>query len=127
MAVTIDSLNLFTDERGVIFEPISADCLSDQKNVHVVINQPGAVRANHYHLSGTETIVVTGQSLVRIQEGNKIRDFEVPPRKVYRFIIPAKIPHAIKNIGDQPNVLIAFNTVSHDPDKPAVVQKVLIE
>jgi UDP-2-acetamido-2,6-beta-L-arabino-hexul-4-ose reductase len=127
MPVTIDKLKIIADERGVVFEPLSADCLPDQKNVHVVINQPGAVRANHYHLAGTETVVVEGQSLVRIQEGNKIRDIVVSSREVYRFIIPAKTPHAIKNIGDQPNVLIAFNTVSHDPDKPAIVQKVLIE
>jgi hypothetical protein len=39
MPVTIDKLKIITDERGVIFEPLSADCLADQKNVHVVINQ----------------------------------------------------------------------------------------
>ncbi|MBW2411039.1 MAG: hypothetical protein JRF72_14660 [Deltaproteobacteria bacterium] len=127
MSVTIDDLNLFVDERGIIFEPIIADCLPDQKNAHVVINEPGAVRANHYHLSGTETIVVMGPSLVRIEEDNRIRDIEVPSQKVYRFIIPAKTPHAVKNTGDKPSILIAFNTVAHDPDKPAVVPKVLIE
>ena len=127
MPVTIEELNLFVDKRGIVFEPIIADCLPDLKNAHVVINEPGAVRANHYHLAGMETIVVMGPSLVRIEEDSQIQDIEVPPQKVYRFIIPAKIPHAIKNTGDQPNVLIAFNTVAHDPDKPAVVSKVLIE
>jgi len=127
MPVTIDDLKVFTDERGIIFEPIIADCLPDQRNAHVVINEPGAVRANHYHLSGTETIVVMGPSLVRIEEDNRIRDIEVPSQKVYRFIFPAKTPHAVKNTGDQPNILIAFNTVAHDPDKPAVVPKVLID
>ena len=127
MSVTIDELNLFVDERGTIFEPISADYLPDQKNAHVVINEPGAVRANHYHLSGTETIVVMGPSLVRIEEDNQIQDTEVPPQKVYRFIIPAKIPHAVKNTGNKPNILIVFNSVAHDPDKPAVVPKVLID
>ena len=127
MSVTIDDLKVFIDERGIIFEPIIADYLPDQKNAHVVINEPGAVRANHYHLSGTETIVVMGPSLVRIEEDKRIRDIEVPSQKVYRFIIPAKTPHAVKNTGDKPNILIAFNTVAHDPDKPAVVPKVLID
>ena len=81
MPVTMDELNLFIDERGIVFEPIIADCLPDQKNVHVVINEPGAVRANHYHLSGTETIVVMGPSLVRIEEDNRIKDIEVPSQK----------------------------------------------
>ncbi len=127
MSVTIDDLKVFIDERGIIFEPIIADYLPDQRNAHVVINEPGAVRANHYHLSGTETIVVMGPSLVRIEEDKRIRDIEVPSQKVYRFIIPAKTPHAVKNTGDKPNILIAFNTVAHDPDKPAVVPKVLID
>ena len=127
MSVTIEELNLFVDKRGIVFEPIIADYLPDQKNAHVAINEPGAVRANHYHLSGTETIVVMGPSLVRIEEDNRIRDIEVPSQKVYRFIIPAKTPHAIKNTGDKPNFLIGFNAVVHDPDKPAIVPKVLIE
>ena len=127
MSVSIEELNVFVDERGIVFEPIIADYLAHQKNVHVVINEPGAVRANHYHLAGMETIVVMGPSLVRIEEDSQIQDIEIPSQKVYRLIIPAKIPHAIKNIGDQPNVLIAFNTVAHDPDKPAVVSKVLID
>ena len=127
MPVTIEELNLFVDERGIVFEPIIADCLPDHRNAHVVINEPGAVRANHYHLSGTETIVVMGPSLVRIEEDNQIQDIEVPSQKVYRFIIPAKVPHAFKNTSDKPNILIAFNTAAHDPDKPDIVQKVLIE
>ena len=127
MSVTIEELNLFVDKRGIVFEPIIADYLQDQKNAHVVINEPGAVRANHYHLAGTETIVVMGPSLVRIEEDNRIQDIEVPSQKVYRLIIPAKIPHAVKNTGDKPNILIAFNTVAHDPDRPAIVPKILIE
>jgi UDP-2-acetamido-2,6-beta-L-arabino-hexul-4-ose reductase len=41
-------LNLFVDKRGIIFEPIIADYLPDQKNAHVVITEPGAVRGNHF-------------------------------------------------------------------------------
>ena len=77
--------------------------------------QPGAIRGNHYHLSGTETIAITGPALVRIKEDEKIRDIEIPSKKVYRFIIPPNIPHAIKNTGDQPNILIAFNTIDLFP------------
>ena len=33
---------------------------------------------------------------------------------------------AIKNIGDQPNFLIAFNTTKHDPQSPDVAADKLI-
>ena len=51
----------------------------------------------------------------------------MPDQAVYRIDIPARVPHAIKNIGDQPNVLIAFNSCEHDPAKPDTVREVLIE
>jgi len=127
MSVVMQEVNVHSDSRGVVFEPIAEDSLQHQHNAHVVISQPGAVRGNHYHLNGTEMIAVMGPAVVRIREDDKIRDIEIPAQKVYRFIIPAKIPHAIKNTGDQPNILVAFNTMAHDPHNPDVVQEVLME
>jgi UDP-2-acetamido-2,6-beta-L-arabino-hexul-4-ose reductase len=75
------------------------------------------VRGNHYHLIGTETIAVVGPALLRFKEGTEIRDFEVQTNQIYKFVIPPKITHAIKNTGDIKNILIAFNTVPHDPKK----------
>ena len=37
MSVTIDNLNLFADERGVVIEPIIEDSLPDQNNAHVTV------------------------------------------------------------------------------------------
>ena len=127
MSVVMEETNVHSDSRGFVFEPIVEDSLQHQHNAHVVISQPGAVRGNHYHLNGTEMIAVMGPALVRIKEDDKIRDIEIPSQRVYRFIIPAMIPHAVKNTGDQPNILVAFNTFAHDPHNPDVVQDVLIE
>jgi UDP-2-acetamido-2,6-beta-L-arabino-hexul-4-ose reductase len=127
MSVVIEEVNVHSDSRGSVFEPVAEEFLQHQHNAHVVISRPGAVRGNHYHLNGTEVIAVMGLAVVRIEEDDQIRDIEIPAQKVYRFIIPAKIPHAIKNTGDQSNILVAFNTVAHDPQNPDVVQKVLIE
>jgi hypothetical protein len=56
-----------------------------------------------------------------------LRDIEVPDQKVYRFILPPRVPHAIKNTGVRSNVLIASNTCEHDPENPDTVQDILID
>ena len=126
MKVKIEQLKTHSDMRGFIFEPISEDLIDVQKNIHVVISAPDAVRGNHYHLNGTETIVVVGPALLRFKEGNDIHDFEVPSRQVYKFVIPPKVAHAFKNIGKKDNFLVAFNTFLHTAEKPDVVSEILI-
>ena len=126
-SVIYEELNLHSDNRGYVFEPINAEPLQHQRNAHVVVSRPGAVRGNHYHLKGTEVITVLGPAVVRIEEDNRMQDIEIPENKAYRFSIPPKVPHAIKNTGDQPNILIAFNTIAHDLQNPDVVRKVLIK
>jgi len=119
-------LDVLSDDRGTVFEPLASDEIFHQKNVHVVTSGPGVVRGNHYHAKGTETIVVVGPVLVRFREGGDDRDVEVPENQVYRFVFPHKVPHAIKNTGDKTNMLVAFNTEPHDPDRPDTVREVLI-
>ena len=97
-----------------------------QKNIHVVISKPDVIRGNHYHLYGTETIVVVGAALLRFKEGDDIYDFEIPPKQVYKFVIPPKVAHAIKNTGEKDNILVAFNTVAHNSKKPDVISEILM-
>jgi dTDP-4-dehydrorhamnose 3,5-epimerase-like enzyme len=127
MPLEMDNLRVHSDARGVVFEPLAADRIAVQRNAHVVISRPGAVRGNHFHLKGTETIAVAGPALVRIREDGRLRDIEVPDKEAYRFILPPKVPHAIKNTGDRSNVLVAFNTCEHDPQFPDTVEDILIE
>lgn len=127
MSVTIDRLRMHRDARGVVFEPLAADRLAEQCNVHVVTSRPGIVRGNHLHRKGTETIAVAGPALVRIRENGILRDIEVPAQEAYRFILPPNVSHAIKNTSDQTNILVAFNTSAHDPQQPDTVEDMLIE
>lgn len=126
MNVKIEQLKTHSDLRGYIFEPIAKDLIDAQKNIHVVISAPDAVRGNDYHLYGTETIVVVGPALLRFKEGNDIHDVEVPSRQVYKFVIPPKVAHAFKNTGKKDSLLVAFNTFAHDSKKPDVVSEILI-
>ena len=124
---TIDVLRLAADARGLIFEPLGAEGLPAQRNVHVVITAPGAGRANHYHERGTEVLVVLGPALVRLREGSAWRDVRVPPGEAWRFLIPPFVGHAIQATGDAPLLTVGFNTVEHDPAAPDVVRDALIE
>jgi UDP-2-acetamido-2,6-beta-L-arabino-hexul-4-ose reductase len=126
MAVKLEEIEVHSDKRGFVFEPIAEEYLDKQHNAHIVISQPEAVRGNHYHINGTETIIVMGPALVRIKETGKIRDVNIPARKAFRFIFPPMISHAIKNTGGQPNILAAFNTFAHDPANPDIVEDILI-
>jgi len=127
MTLEMDHLLVRSDARGVVFEPLETEMIAAQRNAHVVISQPGAVRGNHYHIQGTEIIAVVGPALVRTKDDGKLHDIAVPDKEIYRFTFPPKVPHAIKNIGDQPNVLVAFNSCEHDPENPDTVQDILIE
>ncbi len=121
-----ETVNRFSDTRGFVFEPVQGELLANQRNTHVVVSRPGAVRGNHYHVRGTETLVVCGPALVRIREDNATRDISISADTTCRLIIPPGVAHAIQNTGEIDNLLVAFNTEPHDPDQPDLVQEILI-
>jgi dTDP-4-dehydrorhamnose 3,5-epimerase-like enzyme len=127
MKVKINQLKTHTDIRGIAFEPIGKESISAQQNCHIVISKPGIVRGNHYHLYGTETVAVEGPALLRFKEKTDVYDFQVPSEQVYIFVIPPKVSHAIKNTSEKDSILVVFNTVPHDPDKPDVITDTLID
>jgi len=122
--VTVDHLAAHVDARGSVFEPLGLDALPHQRNVHVVVTEPGAVRGNHLHPRGTETLVIQGPALFRCREDGELADTEIPAGAVYRFIIPPGVAHALKNTGAAPSVAISFVTVAQDPAN--VVRDVLL-
>jgi dTDP-4-dehydrorhamnose 3,5-epimerase-like enzyme len=126
-AVRIDILTCHRDPRGAVFEPLSAEDIAKYRNVHVVITEPGAVRGNHRHERGCEITSVVGPVLVRYREAGVVRDVEVPAGEAWRFAFPAGVAHAFKNTGQQPFMLVSFNTEQHDQAVPNAVRDVLIE
>ncbi len=124
---TAEPMTFPTDARGLVIEPLHAAEFPSQKNAHLVLTIPGAIRGNHYHLQGTEIAVVLGPALVRIRDADGLRDYELGQGQAYRFTFPAGVPHAMLNTGSTPMVIISFNTEVHDPARPDVVRDVLIE
>ena len=119
-------LKRFSAGRGFVFEPLEEAFIPRQKNVHVVVSRPGAVRGNHYHQVGTETLVICGPAMVRIRRGDHLDDYSIPTDQIWRLVIPPGISHAIQNTGDADNLLIAFNTAAHDRSHPDTVADTLI-
>lgn len=114
-AVRIESVKTHRDARGSLFEPLNDTELAAQRNVHVVLTQPGEVRGNHRHASAVEMTTVVGPCLVRLTESGVIRDLEVPAGETWRFTIPPGVAHAYRNTGREAMVLISFSTEVHDP------------
>ena len=127
MRVLAEEITIHQDQRGVVFEALSPDALASQRNVHVVMTEPGGIRGNHQHQLGTEIVIVYGPALVRLRDGEEIEDREVAEGCVVRLTIPPGVSHAFKNTGQQPNLLICFNTEVHDRNNPDVVPDVLIK
>src|SRR5262249_48915268 len=122
-----EPLTCFRDARGQVVEPLGPDTLPLQRNVHLVLTEPGHIRGNHYHERGHEVTVAFGPALFRYRDGAEIRDVLLPGGHAYRFKIPPLVAHAFQNTGPAPMVLIGFNTEPHDPARPDVVADVLIE
>jgi len=126
MPVRYEKLNVIKDARGIVFEPIPGDALSEKRNAHVVISGPGVIRGNHYHIRGEETMAVMGPALVRVRDHDDIQDIQVPDGEVYGFVFSPGQSHAIKNLGSGMNILVAFNTVEHDRQAPDAELDVLL-
>ena len=69
MCVRVEPVVLHQDSRGSVFEPLEPESLPSQRNIHVVVTEPGCVRGNHYHTRAREVITVQGAALVRIRDG----------------------------------------------------------
>lgn len=126
MHVQVEKIESKSDPRGSVWEPASPEELARQKNCHVVVTEPGGIRGNHFHKLGTEIATQRGPALVRFRDERGTQDIVVAEGEVVRFVFPPNCAHAFQNTGAQPNLLVAFNTVPHDPAAPDVYREVLI-
>jgi dTDP-4-dehydrorhamnose 3,5-epimerase-like enzyme len=127
MAVSYERVRVISDQRGLVLELLAAEDFASQRNAHVVLSLPGVVRGNHYHVKGQETITILGPALVRFREDERIEEVILLDEEAWRFVFPHGVSHAIKNLSAEPNILVAFNTVEHDPSNPDTHTDLLIE
>lgn len=124
--VQVDKLRRATDARGQVFEPLDAAGLADQRNVHVVVTAPGHIRGNHFHDRGTEVTAVAGPAHVRYREDSEVVDADIPADEVWRFVFPPGVVHAFQNTGTTDLVIVSFNSIAHDPERPDTTREVIL-
>ena len=124
---TVEWLTSSTDPRGLVVEPLRLEEFASQRNAHLVVTVPNAIRGNHYHRVCTEICLVLGPALVRIRDAEGLRDHSLGVGQAARFTFPPGVPHAMLNTGTGPLVILSFSTEPHDPSHPDVVREVLIE
>jgi len=112
---SVQAVKTHRDARGVLFEPLTDTELQAQRNVHVVLTQPGEIRGNHVHRTAVETTTLVGPALIRLKEQGIVRDIKVPAGEILRLTIPPGVVHAFHNIGESAMVLVSFSTNLHDP------------
>jgi dTDP-4-dehydrorhamnose 3,5-epimerase-like enzyme len=123
---TIERLQPREDARGAVLEPLGAETLPSQQNVHVVLTLPGGVRGNHYHERGTEIMTVFGPALVRLRDGEQLEDVRAATGEALRITIPPGIGHAVRNTSETMMVIVSFSTAPHDHGNPDVVRDMLL-
>ncbi len=111
-------LDVHTDARGLVFEPLSGPELAGMRNVHLVLTEPGHVRGNHRHARGTERMVVLGPATVRVRRAGQVEETRVPAGEAWRFEFPPGVAHAVLATGERTGLLVAFRDTPHDPDQP---------
>ncbi len=124
---TVEPIAFPTDARGLVLEPLHTNEFPEQRNAHLVLTVPKAIRGNHFHPIGTEVAAVLGPALVRVRDADGLRDYSIEAGQAVRFVFPPGVPHAMLNTGATPMVILSFNTEPHDPARPDVVREVLIE
>jgi dTDP-4-dehydrorhamnose 3,5-epimerase-like enzyme len=124
--VRIEILQGHSDNRGILFEPLDEVDLQVQRNVHVVLTVPGAIRGNHVHISASEITTLVGPALVRLREGGLTQDYLIPSGETWRITIPPGVAHAFKNTGSEQMVLVSFSSMPHDPGGSDTTREIIL-
>ena len=126
MRVLVERVDQKSDQRGSVWEPLDNTALGGQSNCHVVVTQPGGIRGNHFHKTGTEIATQRGPALVMYRDDSGTHTVKIEDGDVMRFVFPPHCAHAFQNNGTSPNLLVAFNTEAFDPESPDVFPEPLI-
>ena len=128
----IVDIDIRTDKRGWVVEPIRAEDLASGRirNIHIVSMEPGAVRGNHYHLNRTEHTVIIGfpcEFMVLNRQTQDTESLTKSYEKPLLLSIPPNVTHAFKNPGDHIIYLICYSDQEFDSDNPDVMAHKILE
>ena len=125
MRTIIEKIAAHVDARGSVFEPLDAQGLAQQRNVHIVTTAAGETRGNHRHIRGTEVATISGPALIRLREDGQLHELTIPDGETWRLTIPAGVSHAYRNTGNGIMLSVGFNTEQHHPQHSDVERDAL--
>ena len=128
MEPTIIELATKEDKRGFTVKPFEGKELDSIYNVHLVSLNPGTVRGNHFHPTQREYIFIMGNKakLVIVDNATGTRSEKILEGKGCSLIIvPPKVAHAVKNIGNETIYLLCYTDNPLSPEKD-VIKKVIL-
>ena len=125
MRTIVEKITAHVDARGSVFEPLDAQGLAQQRNVHIVTTAPGETRGNHRHLRGIEVATISGPALIRLREAGQLHELNIPDGETWRLTIPAGVTHAYRNTGTGIMLIVGFNTEEHQPQHSDVERDAL--
>ena len=126
--------NFYSQTRGWSFAPFKNSELidsieADWTTFHLVSVEPGTIRGNHFHPQGTEWLFFCGSPLLLVwqeSDSEKINQQRITDRHTFA-VIPPGIKHAIKNVGAEVLVLVAFRSPSPASGEAETLPSLLIE
>ena len=128
----IVDIDIKTDERGWVIEPLCTEDLASGKirNIHIVSMEPGAVRGNHYHLNRTEYTVIIGfpcEFMVLDRRTQETESLTKSYEKPLLLKIPPNVTHTFKNPGDHIIYLICYSDQEFDSNDLDVITDKILE
>lgn len=123
-------LNKRTDSRGWLLENAVPGFIREIKHFFIVETKPGSVRGNHYHHHKREWFVV-------LQGKAQVIFYDLKTKKKRRFVIKGQskkfietkpmIVHAIKNIGKEKLIMLAFVNEVFDIKNPDTYSRIILK
>ncbi|MBN1153790.1 hypothetical protein JXB12_02585 [candidate division KSB1 bacterium] len=99
------------------------------EEMHYVSVNPDAVRGNHVHRTGRESVILTCSSGWRLSwklpNEQEILQRDFIDQGAYLIEIEAGIPHAFINTGGRPISLFCFSNKRYDPTQPDTERQVV--
>lgn len=123
MTIKARSLNQKTDNRGRVFEVLRHEHVPEGNfgQLYVFTGYTGSVKGNHYHTRKTEWFCVIageGELILYDWESQRRECISLTGEYPTVVMIPAGIPHAIRNLGDNEMITLAYITESYNSEDP---------
>ena len=132
--VKIKEIEKKIDERGWLIEFFHmSETEKKQGQFYITTQKPGVVRGNHYHTRKNEWFaIIKGKAIISLKdmktgETDEVELSEGAGGNIKTIYVPVNVVHAIKCVGDEPSIMVAFIDEEFDEKDPDTVFEKIID